>query len=711
MRHNIRHKVNAVGQLGAILPQGNGGDDGTPETLFLTGKGGVGKTTTSCSLSLLLSSRNPSKNVLLVSTDPAHSIHDCLMLPKPVSPVLEQFKDNMYITELDVRSSPLNKLTSSNIKSALDLNKITDTLGIDSSILQTFGVDSILSDISEILTSEDGSGTSGLFPPGSDELLALLSLSNYLTPSGEPFDYIVVDTAPSGHTIRMLNGPKFIDTSLGKLLMFKGKVNGIMEKITAFTGAKEKGKDEGVTLDTLLEDIDDIQLKLRKFISDVDSGKNKFAVVSIPTKLSYEESVRVVRDLNLVSSKGRVTDIVVNQVLGDGSAEVFWDRKVKSNKKQIDVLKKEINGQANVISVPYIDTEITGGAGLSYLGNMHFEESSFSDDFFEGPGENDQTRVTVFGGKGGVGKTTTSSTVAIKLMKLGHKVAIISTDPAHSLGDAFSVKLNGEGVDLTGEIYDNTSDGTLKGYEIDPEAAVSEFKELINNLSVPDSMGGVNMNDLTSILDTLPPGADEVIALSKIIDLVKKGGYTRVILDTAPTGHTVKMLTFPRYIDDVIEKVVRVTDRLKSTAMMVNKNIKEEDIEAAKVKLLGFQLKMFELDELFGDPEKSEFVIVTIATEMAVKESVRLFEELKNGEVRVKVENVVVNQVAVEGGESGMDRIRGGQKKILDKFDEFAKEEGIDITRVALTDEEPKSEYGLRSLWPSYEVEVGINNN
>ena len=183
------------------------------------------------------------------------------MLPKPVSPVLERFKDNLYITELDVRSSPLNKLTSSNIKSALDLNKITDTLGIDSSILQTFGVDSILSDISEILTSEDGSGTSGLFPPGSDELLALLSLSNYLTPEGEPFDYIVVDTAPSGHTIRMLNGPKFIDTSLGKLLMFKGKVNGIMEKITAFTGAKEKGKDEGVTLDTLLEDIDDIQVR------------------------------------------------------------------------------------------------------------------------------------------------------------------------------------------------------------------------------------------------------------------------------------------------------------------------------------------------------------------------------------------------------------------------------------------------------------------
>ena len=137
--------------------------------------------------------------------------------------------------------------------------------------------------------------------------------------------------------------------------------------------------------------------------------------------MSYEESVRVVRDLNLVSSKGRVTDIVVNQVLGDGSADVFWSRKVKSSKKQIELLKEEINGHANVVTVPYIDTEITGGAGLSYLGNMHFEEGSFSGDFFEGPGENYQTRVTVFGGKGGVGKTTTSSTVAIKLMKLGER--------------------------------------------------------------------------------------------------------------------------------------------------------------------------------------------------------------------------------------------------------------------------------------------------
>ncbi|GMH55515.1 hypothetical protein TL16_g01926 [Triparma laevis f. inornata] len=459
----------------------------SPSTIFLTGKGGVGKTTTSCSLSLLISNLNPTSNVLLVSTDPAHSIHDCLMLPKPSSPIVEQFKENLYLTELDVRSSPLNKITSENIKSALNLQTITTTLGISSDVLKTFGVDGILNDISDILTEGEGTSGGGLFPPGSDELLALLELEKYTTPEGQIFDYIIVDTAPSGHTIRMLNGPKFIDTSLGKILKFKSSVNGIMSKITSFTGTTE-GSD-GLSLDTVLDDIEEIQNKLRKFTSNVDSGKNKFMVVSIPTKLSYLESTRVIKDLNAISDNSKVSDIILNQILPESSDSKFWDMRVKCNFKEIEKVKKNFNGK--VIEVPYIDTEITGGAGLSYLGSQsYYDTSLFSSDFFSEPEPNQSPKLTVFGGKGGVGKTTTSSTVAIKLMKLGHKVALISTDPAHSLSDAFNVKLNGNGVDLTGEIYDNTNGGTLTGYEIDPEAAVEDFKGLINNLNIPSEVGG-----------------------------------------------------------------------------------------------------------------------------------------------------------------------------------------------------------------------------
>jgi len=86
----------------------------------------------------------------------------------------------------------------------------------------------------------------------------------------------------------------------------------------------------------------------------------------------------------------------------------------------------------------------------------------------------------------------------------------------------------------------------------------------------------------------------------------------------AHTRQTVKMLTFPRYIDGVIGKVLKITDMVTPTAIMINGNLKEEDIEEAKCKLLGFQLKMFELDEMFTDPDKFGFCVVTIPTDLAL---------------------------------------------------------------------------------------------
>ena len=92
------------------------------------------------------------------------------------------------------------------------------------------------------------------------------------------------------------------------------------------------------------------------------------------------------------------------------------------------------------------------------------------------------------------------------------------------------------------------------------------------------------------------------------------------------------------------------------------------------MKLLGFQLKMFELDELFADPDSCEFVIVTIPTDMAVKETGRLFEELKDGEVKVKVNHVLVNQVAGEKGEDDgeafVKNVVRGQQSVVGKVRE-----------------------------------------
>ena len=507
--------------------------------------------------------------------------------------------------------------------------------------METFGIRSILDDVKDILT--EGEGGEGIFPPGSDELLCVLDLVSSRTSTGEPYDYIVVDTAPSGHTIRMLNGPRFIDSALGKLLKFKSTVGDVMKGLAAFTGQVE-GVGEKLDIDKALELIDSTQTKIANFQKSVDGGGVQFVVVGVPTKLSFEETRRVVSDLNELKSSPdpAVRSIVVNQILPESlltdtpKRSAFTARRAKSHSAKISELES-IVAPAKVHKVPYVDTEIVGGPGLSYVGDLHLSSPEL-EPLFEPPvGPGAPPRVVVFGGKGGVGKTTSSAASAVRMMKLGHKVAVVSTDPAHSLGDAFGVPLTGAGVDLTSTVYDNLGGGTLTGYEIDTRGSVEEFKALLTELSTPKAIAdaGVSVGDLASILETLPPGADEVIALAKVVDLLKKGGYTRIVLDTAPTGHTLRMLTFPRFVDGLIEKVVRVAERVKSTAMMLNSNIKEDDVEDAKMKLLGFQLKMFELDELFADPELCEFVIVTIPTDMAVKETERLFEELKGGEVSV----------------------------------------------------------------------------
>ena len=174
---------------------------------------------------------------------------------------------SVYVSELDVRSSPLNSLTSGSIKSALDFDRLTESMGVSPSLLEGLGVRDLMSDVSEILAPSGSSGPSGeagLFPPGSDELLCVLDLLSQTVPgTKEPFDYVVCDTAPSGHTVRMLNGPKFIDGALGKVLKLKGTMNKLMGTISGLAGgaAKEKG---AKTIDDVVDIIDETQEKIRR---------------------------------------------------------------------------------------------------------------------------------------------------------------------------------------------------------------------------------------------------------------------------------------------------------------------------------------------------------------------------------------------------------------------------------------------------------------
>ncbi|KAF3609088.1 hypothetical protein DY000_02051002 [Brassica cretica] len=165
----------------------------------------------------------------------------------------------------------------------------------------------------------------------------------------------------------------------------------------------------------------------------------------------------------------------------------------------------------------------------------------------------------MLGGKGGVGKTSCAASLAVRFANNGHPTLVVSTDPAHSLSDSFA-------QDLTGGMLVPVEgpDSPLFALEINPEKAREEFRsasQMNGGTEVKDFMDGMGLGMLVEqlgelklgeLLDTPPPGLDEAIAISKVIQFLESPEYnmfTRIVFDTAPTGHTLRLLSLPDFLD------------------------------------------------------------------------------------------------------------------------------------------------------------------
>lgn len=261
----------------------------------------------------------------------------------------------------------------------------------------------------------------------------------------------------------------------------------------------------------------------------------------------------------------------------------------------------------------------------------------------------------MLGGKGGVGKTSLAAALAVKFSNYGHSTLVVSTDPAHSLSDSFAQDLTG-GMPVLVE----GPDSPLFAMEIDPEQARAEFRAANSKdggngvKGFMDSMGlggwveQLGELKLGELLDTPPPGLDEAIAIAKVVQFMQAPEYskfTRIVFDTAPTGHTLRLLSLPDFLDASIGKILKLKQKLSSATSAIKAVFGQSSDGggAAVDKLELLKQRMVMVREIFRNKESTEFVIVTIPTVMAINESGRLRQSLlKEG---VPVKRLIVNQI------------------------------------------------------------------
>ena len=639
--------------------------------LFFGGKGGVGKTTAASAAALyLVDNARADERVLLFSTDPAHSLSDSLNVEvgNRLVEVARHKGARLVAYEMDA-SAALEKFKT---KHRAVLSEIAER----GTLLDE-------SDINELLD---------LSLPGMDEVMALFELSE-LDRTNE-FARIVVDTAPSGHTSRLLRLPETFAHMVAALDRMSEKHRYIIAQFARRTRAP---LDE---VDLFLRDLNERIARVRTLL--YDPAQTSFTLVTIPEAMAVEETARY---LALLRNEGvPVNDLITNRVEAEHDGCPYCHARVRSQQQWLKQIAKDFN-TLRQRRVPLLAGEVRGldalrrfarlvwtdenaqaqrtdeqsTSGRKSAGKKSAASSAPSAPFSaldadadshlndaNGAGfEFEPRRLLIFGGKGGVGKTTAAAAAALALAEQDARarVLVFSTDPAHSLSDSFN--------EAIGELQQSVGgQKNLAAMEIDPGARFEELKaryrawtdELFDTLT-GSSRWEVQFDReaMRELVALAPPGIDEIAALAAISDLVEQDRYTSIVLDTAPTGHLIRFLELP----DVALSWVRTFIKL----LLKYKNVVHASGVAEELIALSKSIKR--VIALLTDAAACEFVGVAIPERMSLAETERLTATLER--LKVPMRRLLVNMVVPAAAAESCDFCRARRQAQGEVLAEFAR--------------------------------------
>jgi arsenite-transporting ATPase len=297
-----------------------------------------------------------------------------------------------------------------------------------------------------------------------------------------------------------------------------------------------------------------------------------------------------------------------------------------------------------------------------------------------------QQKLILFGGKGGVGKTTCAASAAVKLARSGQRTLVFSTDPAHSLADSLGFALNNTVQPVAGE-------PNLFALEVNAAQMLEQFKaeygdEITDLFKTATYLDDQDIENVTS-LDI--PGLDELMSFKRIMDFLDEEAYDRYVVDTAPTGHTLRLLNLP----DLIDNWVKMLAKMKWKYRYMVQRFSGKNIEEKEDFLFVLKRTVKKVRAILKDSAQSEFVPVTIAEAMGVLETRRLAAELR--EIEVPVKHLVINNLIPADVTGGFyEKRRATQQKYVAQLrEEFTH---LEITEVPLQPDEIRGLDALRGV-------------